>query len=83
VKSVLEEHLTRAVLAAIMLLEDSSAEEIDRDVAANGLENIAAELNIMDDQERQRFRAVLRRVVDREPEYGPYLELPRLLGWDD
>ncbi|GIH09247.1 hypothetical protein Rhe02_73140 [Rhizocola hellebori] len=81
---MIEVHLARAVISAIMLLDQSSAAEIDRDVASQGLENIASDLNMMNEEERQEFRMVLRRIAEDDPEYGPYLEeLPRLLGWDN
>lgn len=80
---MIEDYLARAVISAIMLLDHSSAEEIDRDVASQGLENIASDLTMMNAEERLEFRRVLRRVGDEDPEYGPYLdELPRLLGWE-
>jgi hypothetical protein len=80
---MIEEHLARAVISAILLLDHSSAEEIDRDVASQGLENIASDLNGMNETERQEFRSVLSRIAEDDPEYAPYLEeLPRLLGWD-
>jgi hypothetical protein len=80
---MIEEHLARAVISAILLLDHSSAEEIDRDVASQGLENIASDLNGMNETERQEFRRVLSRIAEDDPEYAPYLEeLPRLLGWD-
>ncbi|MEV7388333.1 hypothetical protein [Streptomyces sp. NPDC091215] len=79
---MIENHLARAVLSVIMLLDHSSADEIDRDVASQGLENIASDLNSMDQAERQEFRRVLSRIAEEEPDYAPYIdELPRLLGW--
>ncbi|MFK0108650.1 hypothetical protein [Streptomyces sp. NPDC091217] len=79
---MIENHLARAVLSVIMLLDHSSADEIDRDVAAQGLENIASDLNSMNQAERQEFRRVLSRIAEEEPDYAPYIdELPRLLGW--
>ncbi|GGQ92126.1 hypothetical protein [Kitasatospora griseola] len=79
---MIETHLARAVLSAIMLLDHSSDDEIDRDVASQGLENIASDLNSMNEAERQEFRRVLGRIVEEEPDYGPYIdELPKLLGW--
>ncbi len=75
--------LTRAVVSAIMLLDHSSAEEIDRDVAAQGLENIASDLNTMPLQDRQEFVRVLRQLGEAEPDLAPYLhELPDRLGWN-
>ncbi|MDT0465463.1 hypothetical protein RM764_21075 [Streptomyces sp. DSM 41699] len=65
-----------------MLLDHSSADEIDRDVASQGLENIAADLNSMNEAERQEFRRVLGRIAEEEPDCAPYIaELPNLLGW--
>jgi hypothetical protein len=65
-----------------MLLDHSSADEIDRDVASQGLENIAADLNSMNEAARQEFRRVLGRIAEEEPDYAPYIdELPNLLGW--
>ncbi|MEU1616581.1 hypothetical protein ABZ479_04665 [Streptomyces sp. NPDC005722] len=79
---MIEIHLARAVLSAIMLLDHSSPDEIDRDVASQGLENIAAELDAMDEAERQEFRRVLGRIAEAEPDDAAYVdELPRLLGW--
>ena len=79
---MIEEHLARAVISAIMLLDHSSADEINRDVASQGLENIASDLNMMNEEERQEFRRVLSRIAEEEPDYEPYLEeLPNLLGW--
>ncbi|WP_033258528.1 MULTISPECIES: hypothetical protein [Kitasatospora] len=79
---MIEEHLARAVLSAIMLLDHASAEEIAPDTASQGLENIAADLNAMDAAGRRHFRRVLARLAEQEPEYAPYSEeLPRLLGW--
>jgi hypothetical protein len=79
---VLEDHLARAVLSAIMLLDHSSVDEIDRDVASQGLENIAADLNSMNEAERQEFRRVLGRIAKEEPDCAAYIdELPALLGW--
>jgi hypothetical protein len=79
---VIEIHLARAVLSAIMLLDHSSADEINRDVASQGLENIASDLNSMSEEERQEFRRVLVRIADEEPDYAPYIAaLPNLLGW--
>ncbi|MDP9799484.1 ribosome recycling factor [Catenuloplanes nepalensis] len=81
---MIEDHLARAVISAIMLLDHSSAEEINRDVASQGLENIAADLSAMNEEERQEFIRVLSRIAEEEPDYAPYLdELPRLLGWRD
>lgn len=81
---MIEDHLARAVISAIMLLDHSSAEEINPDVASQGLENIASDLNVMTEEERQEFRRVLGRISEEEPEYAPYLaELPNLLGWQD
>jgi hypothetical protein len=78
------DHLARAVISAIMLLDHSSAEEIDRDVASQGLENITSDLNMMDENERREFRQILARIAEEEPEYAPYLEqLPCLLGWEN
>ncbi|WP_141726077.1 hypothetical protein [Actinacidiphila rubida] len=79
---MIENHLARAVLSAIMLLDHSSADEIDRDVASQGLENIASDLSAMNGAERREFRSVLRRIAEEEPDDAPYIEdLPRLLGW--
>ncbi|GLW71552.1 hypothetical protein Kpho02_38510 [Kitasatospora phosalacinea] len=79
---MIEDHLARAVLSAIMLLDHSSADEIDRDIASQGLENIAADLNSMNEAERQEFRRVLGRIAEEEPDYAPYIDaLPDLLGW--
>ncbi|MGW2683595.1 hypothetical protein ACWC6I_10615 [Streptomyces sp. NPDC001414] len=79
---MIEVHLARAVLSAIMLLDHSSADEIDRDVASQGLENIAADLISMNEVERQEFRRLLGRIAEEEPDYAPYIdELPDLLGW--
>lgn len=80
---MITDSLARAVVSAIMLLDHSSAEEIDRDVASQGLENIAADLNTMTVEDRQEFIQVLARIAEDEPEYGPYLQgLPRMLGWE-
>jgi hypothetical protein len=82
-KLMIEEHLARAVISAIMLLDHSTAEEIDRDVASQGLENIASDLSAMNEMERQEFRRVLGRIAEDDPEHAPYLEeLPHLLGWN-
>ncbi|MFG2474278.1 hypothetical protein [Streptomyces fagopyri] len=79
---MIESYLARAVLSAIMLLDHSSADEIDRDVASQGLENIASDLNLMNEAERQEFRRVLGGIAEEEPDYAPYIdELPNLLGW--
>ncbi|MFD7729412.1 hypothetical protein ACFV6F_03355 [Kitasatospora phosalacinea] len=79
---MIEDHLARAVLSAIMLLDHSSADEIDRDVASQGLENIASDLSSMNEEERQEFRRVLGRITEEEPDYAPYIDaLPNLLGW--
>jgi uncharacterized NAD-dependent epimerase/dehydratase family protein len=79
---MLVEALTRAVVSGIMLLDHSSAEEIDRDVAAQGLEHIASDLNAMTAEDRQEFVQVLRQLSEAEPDLAPYLrELPDILGW--
>ncbi|MEV7123630.1 hypothetical protein [Kitasatospora griseola] len=79
---MIEDHLARAVLSAIMLLDHSSADEIDRDVASQGLENIASDLSTMNNEERREFRRVLERIAEKEPDYAPYIAtLPHLLGW--
>lgn len=79
---MIESYLAKAVLSAIMLLDHSSADEIDRDVASQGLENIASDLNLMNEAERQEFRRVLSGIAEEEPDYAPYIdELPSLLGW--
>ncbi|MFI6153740.1 hypothetical protein ACIBCA_13690 [Kitasatospora sp. NPDC051170] len=79
---MIEYHLAKAVFSAIFLLDHSSADEIDRDVASQGLENIASDLNAMNEEERQRFRIVLGRIAEDDPDYAPYVDaLPRQLGW--
>ncbi|MFF7212964.1 hypothetical protein ACFZAU_20885 [Streptomyces sp. NPDC008238] len=79
---MIEIHLARAVLSAIVLRDHSSPDEIDRDIASQGLENIAAELDSMDEAERQEFRRVLSRIAEAEPGDAAYVdELPRLPGW--
>lgn len=65
-----------------MLLDHSSADEIDRDVASQGLENIAADLSSMNQEERREFGHTLSRIAAEDPDYAPYIdELPNLLGW--
>jgi len=78
---MIEEHLTKAVVTAIRLLEHSTADEVDRDIAMRGLENIASDLSDMNAEERAEFRRILARLAEQEPEDAAYLEtLPGHLG---
>lgn len=60
------EPLVRAVVAAMMLLEESADDEIDPDTAVRGMENIAYELMKIPESSRREFLDLLNRTADSE-----------------
>jgi hypothetical protein len=58
------EPLVKAIIGAILLMEQSSPEEIDPDTAVQGIENMGHELLKLTRGDRSDFLAVLERIAD-------------------
>ncbi len=82
------EPIVLAMVSAMMLLDDTSAEEIDPDVAVRGQENMGYYLNLLSEGDRTAFREVLERIADahaaQDPALASYIRgIPFSLGWDE
>ncbi|WP_460068206.1 hypothetical protein [Streptomyces sp. YKOK-I1] len=60
------EPLVRAMLVAMMLLEECGPDEVDPDTAVRGLEHMGYELLQYTDSEREEFRELLERMASSE-----------------
>lgn len=77
------EPLLKALLAALMLLENSDDSEIDPDVAVAGMEAIAAELHQLSRHDVAELVAAVMRIADAEEDvrYSEfYRAAPTMLG---
>jgi hypothetical protein len=78
-----QEPLVRAIVAALVLLEESGQDEIDRDTAVRGMENIAHELLALRREDRAEFIALIEQIADAETDvsYANFIRnIPRAIG---
>ncbi|MBO0831559.1 MAG: hypothetical protein J2P28_04620 [Actinobacteria bacterium] len=75
--------LLKAIATALMVLEDSGDEWIDRDIAVRGMENIAHDLLALSQEDRTEFIELLKRIADEETHVGSanfIRNIPRMIG---
>ncbi|MBW8482524.1 hypothetical protein [Actinomadura parmotrematis] len=75
--------LVRAIVGALLLLENSPSDELDPDVAVRGMEHIAQELLQLSIEDRREFSALLEEeaVRSEDPHYAEFLRaLPFMVG---
>jgi hypothetical protein len=83
-KLVTIEHLTRALLSAMAILEDLARSGQDSHAAVNALEGIGYELGQMSSDERREFVELLDRIAAAgSPEQAEWIRsVPQELGLD-
>jgi hypothetical protein len=77
------EPLIKAIISAMLLMEQRGSEEIDPDTAVRGLENIAYELLKLTGTDRAEFLTALERVAESTPdklEAGYVRSIPFRIG---
>ena len=77
--------LLDAIISAFLLLEESSDDDVDPDVAVRGMEDMAACLNRLSEKDRIEVRRVLEGMAlsSRRPEYAELARwIPGAIGWD-
>lgn len=77
--------LLEAIIAALLLLEDTSDEDLDPDVAVRGMEDIAHSLNQLSTEDRSTVRRVFEEIAASEgpPDATFIRAIPGSIGWDD
>jgi hypothetical protein len=81
-----QDPLVKAIVAALMLLEDSGDDEINPDTAVRGMENIAHELLVLTDDERAEFINLVEEVASAETDerYAAFTRrVPQMIGMVD
>jgi hypothetical protein len=81
---VVEEHLLKALLSVVAMLEDAAKSGMDSHAAVNALENMGFELDQMNDAERREFTEILERIAaSADPAQREWVrDVPRNLGID-
>jgi len=76
------DHLLKALISVIAMLDDALKSGMDSHAAVNALEGVAFELDQMDDSERLEFKEAINRVADAaDPAQREWIRnLPRNLG---
>jgi hypothetical protein len=77
--------LLEAIVAALLLLEDTSDEDLDPDVAVRGMEEIAHSLNQLSVEDRSTVRRMFEKIaISQGPPYADFIRaIPGSIGWDD
>lgn len=82
--------LVQAIVTAFMSYEHASETDVHPDWAVKIMEDLAATLNELSEDDRAVFRSDLESLaadLDDDPLYDPwrdfYRDLPRFIGWDD
>jgi hypothetical protein len=68
--------LCLAIIDALLLLERSSPEEIEPDIAVRGMENISSSLLLLDEDDQRSLRLDFQRIAD-EAEDDSYAAFAR------
>jgi hypothetical protein len=80
-----DEPLVRAVVAAMMLLENSSDSDLNPDVAVSGMESMVSELSMIEGQDREEFLRTLETIQEAEggSAVGKFVRsLPFMIGFE-